>query len=116
MPLTLPLDAFMAPTVDPEPPYVAETAVVCFRRVAPGHVFLEVLRRGGMTYGFRYRAWVAWRDAGNAVRSHSWVYVEANESLITDSESTARLTAQHHAQVNRLHLVSEWVEVAREPE
>jgi hypothetical protein len=65
------LDPFWQPEIDPAQPAELPDDVVSFRAASNLHAGVELLRRSTGTFGFRYRAWVAWRDAGGAARRHS---------------------------------------------
>jgi hypothetical protein len=69
---------------------------------------VEVFRRGDASYGFRYQAWVAWRDAGGNARSHAWWQVQSDEGLFTDEYDTACTVAERHAASKGVQLEPAW--------
>lgn len=97
------IDAFSRPETEPDSQYVSEPDAECFVRVVGEHLFLEVFRRQSGSFGFRFIAWVAWRDAGNEVRSHSWHAYEPPDSGVFDLHS-AREAAESFAHSNGLVL------------
>lgn len=105
MPFMLPT---MAAEVDPDLPYRPRPGAVEWRATADNHVALEIIRRSDQSFGFRYVAWVAWRDAGNEVRSHSWWEVQPDESLFTDELETAREVSLRHARSRGLKFEPPW--------
>jgi hypothetical protein len=87
------IDVSMVPESVADTPYCPESDVVLWNRARDSDVVAEVFIRPEGTYGFRYSVWVAWRDAGQTVRSHSWWRVSPSENLFTDSFSDAQSRA-----------------------
>jgi len=104
------LDAFMTPERSPDSPYRAGEGTVAWRAADNGHVVMEIYRRANRTYGFRYMAWVAWRDAGGAVNGHGWWRLEP-EVLVADEYALTCTTAERHAASNDLRLESAWTSI-----
>jgi len=96
---------FLDPVVTPNELHACAADVLACRASADGLVIQEIYRRPNALLGFRYIAWVAWRDAGNTPQSHSWHEVSADEALVTDDEETARRVADHHAAAKGLRLL-----------
>ena len=72
-------------------PYQPAADVVRFAPAKLDPIVAEVIRRG-QNFGFRCIAWVAWRDAGNFVRDHSWHEVKQGDGIldtIQDAEAIA---------------------------
>jgi len=97
------IDAFLQPETEPDFQHVPESDAECFARAVGEYLVLEVFRRQSGSFGFRYVAWVAWRDAGNEVRSHSWHAYEPPDSGVFDLQS-AREAAERFAHSNGLVL------------
>ena len=103
-------DNFLAPECAPSSPYTPEEGTIAWRSALDGYIVLEVYRRPNQTYGFRYRAWVAWRDAGGAVNGHGWWRTEP-EVLVADKYASACTIAERHAASKSLRLESAWTSV-----
>ena len=95
-------DSGLAPVEMPRDAHVCEPDVVGCRSTVDGLVAQEVYRRPNGLFGFRYFAWVAWRDAADVVRSHTWHRISPDEGFVTDEYPTACEVAQHHAVSKRL--------------
>jgi len=106
--MNLLIDEFLRPQIAPEREYFPESDVVEWREINCGQIFLEIFKRRNGTFGYRYVAWVAWRDAGNAVRTHSWHVINAKDTLITDSLTDARHLAEDNAKRLGLFCSSGW--------
>jgi hypothetical protein len=98
---------FLKPETPPTQAYEPAANVVSWAELENGKVVLEIFRRGNGSFGYRYQAWVAWRDAGNAVRSHSWHKIEPRSGLITDDVTSARQIAAQGAADDGLS-IGEW--------
>ena len=90
------IDAFMAPETQP-PTYAPGDSVVAWCGTADPTIFVELYRRSDRTFGFRYRAWVAWRDAGGKGDRHGWHELMPDSNSVTDSIDTVRSAAKAHA-------------------
>ena len=90
-------DSALAPVETPSEPHTCESDVVSCRSTRNGLVVQEVYRRANGLLGFRYVAWVAWRDAGNVPRSHAWQGISPDEALVTDEYPTVCEVAERHA-------------------
>ena len=97
----------MRPECHPEP-YVADSQVASSRRYADGGVIAEVTRRGDGTFGCRFLAWVAWRDAGDNIRSHSW-YEIRQTGVIADSVVLAQQLADEYAKESAISPCGSWI-------
>lgn len=87
-------DAFLEPAVAPNESHSCGADVVACRGSADGLVNQEIYRRANGLFGFRYVAWVAWRDAGSTPRDHSWRAIDADQALVTDDYATACQVAE----------------------
>jgi len=105
-----PVGEFLRPVLDPEQ-YVPESDVVAWETLENGRIVLEVFKRTNGTFGFRYNAWVAWRDAGDEVRSHSWFRMNPASNLITDSFPDACNYAVSRANERGLSSEGKWSHV-----
>jgi hypothetical protein len=105
--LTL-IDPFLTPVIAPERPYSPTEGTVSWRPSVDGMIVLEVFRRTNGFFGFRYQAWVAWRDAGDEVQGHSWWKCEADDAYFADRFDTIREIAELHAQSKGVELDSVW--------
>jgi len=104
-------DSGMAPERVPDEPYTPAAGTIASRAATDGLIVLEVYRRPCQTYGFRYVAWVAWRDAGGQAAGHGWWRTE-REGLVTDEYQTACRVAEEHARANGVDLEPAWRPVA----
>jgi hypothetical protein len=92
----------------PSSPYRPESDVVSFSASAQDAVVAEVFVRPEGTFGYRYSAWVAWRDAGDAIASESWHCFSLDESLITDSVSQAQAAVRSFLQRHGVEIQATW--------
>ena len=97
----------------PPAPYVPGPDVAYWRPSDDVRIVLEVFRHSNGAFGFRYRAWVDWRDAGGELRGCSWHELYPAESLFPDDPYEAQLTAEHHASSKRVPLGGGWRTVAQ---
>ena len=104
---SLPLDDFVKPEDAPEE-YIHDAEVVAWRELDNGKVILEVFWRTKEALGYRYQAWVAWRDAGNEIRDHSWFLINPRDTLINDSLPVTIALAEDDARTTGLQFTSEW--------
>jgi hypothetical protein len=102
------IDSFLEPTSEPDAPHDVAADVVAFRVSADRRVIQELYRRPNGLLGFRYFAWVAWRDAGAQVRSHGWFKVEPERALVADNAAVAQEIASEHAISKGLQLPPRW--------
>lgn len=102
------IDHFMKPAVAPSG-YEPASDVVSTLTFDDGLVVAEVYSRGSGsgTFGYRFSAWVAWRDAGGLVRSHSWWH-PPSETTVADSISDAESSALHFATSKGLVSADRW--------
>lgn len=89
------INEWMLPECPPER-LVADARVVSSRPYEHGGVIAEITRRQDDSFGCRLQAWVAWRDAGDNIRSHSWHEI-LQTGVITDSVATAQRLADEYA-------------------
>lgn len=99
---------FLKPVVPPQQQYIPTASVVSWRELDSGEIVLEVFKRDSGSFGYRYQAWVAWRDAANSVRSHSWHEIQPKTALITDSHIEAQRLAAQSAAESGLSFHGEW--------
>lgn len=100
------IDQFMKPAEAPSG-YAPASDVVATLTFDDGLVVAEVFPRNSGTFGFRFSAWVAWRDAGGHVRSHSWWH-PACEAFVTDSTFSAEEGALRFAKSKGLAPAGNW--------
>jgi hypothetical protein len=100
-------NSFLAPVSVPVP-YEPSADVVAIRAAAKHPVFAEVFARPGGTLGVRFSAWVAWRDAGGDVRSHTWFQIATRTTVFLDSQSDAETYAEGYARGADLELGGDW--------
>jgi hypothetical protein len=105
------IDDFMKPVSEPEE-YVPVPDVVAWEILDNGCIVLEIFKRKNGTFGYRYNTWIAWRDAGGEVRSHSWRQKDPEGNLITDNISEACNHAVNHANEHGLSSEGNWNHVA----
>jgi hypothetical protein len=77
------------------------------RGTQDGSVVQEIYRRSSASIGFRYFAWVAWRNGGGHIENHGWYQIAPDQALVTDDYSSACEIADRHAKSKGLEL-SEW--------
>jgi hypothetical protein len=97
----------MAPECAPDSPYMPTDGTTAWRAATEGFIFVEVYQRATQTFGFRYVAWVAWRDAGGEAAGHGWWRTE-QEGLVTDEYETACSVAETHARSKGVDLEPSW--------
>lgn len=76
------LDESMRPESEPDQPYEPGKDVASIAVAADLPIIFEVFFRPDQTFGFRYSAWVAWRDAWGNVRSHDWWQAQPRASIV----------------------------------
>lgn len=100
------VDEFLAPESSPDQPYEPSKDVVSISIAANFPIVFEVFLRSNQNYGFRYSAWVAWRDAGGNVRSQSWWQAEPQVSIVGSvpeaQKSASEFAAAHGIKVGGL--------------
>jgi hypothetical protein len=101
-------DSFLSPEQRPDYPYVPGADVVSIRESNAIPAIGEVYKRLGGTFGFRFQGWVAWRDAGGNVRSHSWHEITPKESFFTNNVEEAQLGADSYAASTGIELAGQW--------
>ncbi|WP_203142928.1 hypothetical protein [Marinobacter mangrovi] len=102
------IDEFLMPVDEPDSNVEFQSGVIAWKPSLDGATIVQVLRRDSGTFGFGYLAWVAWRDAGDCIRSHSWHCVTPSIAAILVSEAEAKSYAEQHAATNGISLESEW--------
>jgi hypothetical protein len=100
-------DPSMSPQQRPDEPYTPTAHTIAWKPAPDGLIVLEIYRRPGGAYGFRYLAWVAWRDAGGDVRRHTWWQTEP-DGLLTDEYETACTVSEAHARECGVGLERVW--------
>jgi hypothetical protein len=101
-------DSFLCPEQRPDHPFVSDADVVSVREANDTLVIAEVYKRLGGTFGFRFQTWVAWRDAGGHVRSHSWHEIAPKESLFANDVEEAQFGADSYAASTGIALAGHW--------
>lgn len=101
------IDPFLKPVL-PAEPYEPSRDVVACRKSADGLTVAEVFSRTDGSLGFRFAAWVAWRDAGGEARGHGWECTHPDRSLFTDSFEVATDDANRYAESCGLLLEGLW--------
>lgn len=104
------VSAWMRPELPPEL-HVAESHVASFRNYDDGGVVAEVTRREGGSFGCRFQAWVAWRDAADNIRSHGWQEI-SQTGVVADSLASAQGLADEYARGCGLSPSGSWSDVA----
>jgi hypothetical protein len=102
------IDDFLRPEIPPNILYSPKTDTIAWRELNDGYVYLEIFRRSNGLYGFRYNAWVAWRDAGSNVQSHNWHRIDPKDSLITDQFEEVTALAEQNAKQNGFLFTKIW--------
>jgi hypothetical protein len=97
----------LTPLTSPSRAYSAAADVSSYRVTSDGAVAQELFRRSDESFGFRYRAWVNFADAGGGAH-HTWHEFPPSPSLVTDSVSTARQEAEAHSEQSGLQFES-WI-------
>ena len=105
------IDDFLKPEIPPEK-YLPASNVIAWRSLGGGYGALEVFRRKSGTFGFQYRVWVAWRDAGNEVQDHGWHIISSRTELMAGTLPEARTLASMDAEELCLELTGEWASVS----
>jgi len=59
------VDDFLKPIIAPTSTFAVTSDLVAYKLSKDKLVSLQLFRRNNQTFGFRYIAWVAWRDAGD---------------------------------------------------
>lgn len=98
---------FLRPVDTPEK-YAALSDVVAWKATSEGQVIIEIFKRANGTFGYRFNAWVAWRDADDEVRSHDWLQINPQNNLITDTIEKACLYAEKEALRHDLSVSVNW--------
>ena len=78
------------------------------RRYESGSVIAEIIRRDVGSFGCRFMAWVAWRDAGDVIRSHTWHEIHRS-GIVADSVVLAQQLADLAAKEYSLTVTGTWV-------
>lgn len=101
-------DSFMNPEQPPDCSYTPDANVISVRAASEIPATAEIFQRSSGTYGFRFQAWVAWRDAGGAIRSHSWHEIVAKDPFFTDLVAEAQFAADAYAASTGITLAGIW--------
>ncbi len=100
-------DEFLFPENKPTFQSTTENSVYAWSDAQEYPIVFEVFEKDTNIYGFRYQAWIAWRDAGNVVRDHDWRMFEP-QILFTDNPSEAIAAADMYAKVHGVELTEVW--------
>jgi hypothetical protein len=84
-------------------PYRPSPDVVSFAPAAHDAIVAEVVVRREQYFIFRFVAWVAWRDAGDTVRDHSWHEIKQGDGIF-DRIEDAEARASDYAQTKGIEL------------
>ena len=106
------INNFLKPVVPPQEAYRGSSDVAAWRQLNGGEAVLEVFQRDNGLFGYRFQAWVAWRDAANEVRSHSWYQIDLKSALITDRRAEEISLADKSALELGASFSGEWNENA----
>jgi hypothetical protein len=87
------IDPFLLPIVEPNSPYTPSNEVIAFCEAQGIYVVFEIYRPFNLAFSFRYYGWVAWRDAGGYVRSHSWHRFYPPHTSLVSTELEAKSSA-----------------------
>ncbi|CAN7378513.1 hypothetical protein LJR066_002132 [Acidovorax sp. LjRoot66] len=101
------IDSFLAPDIAADR-YTRSPDAVAYQISAEGSIAAEVFSRSDGTLGFRFMAWVAWRDAGGNARSHAWEAIHPNHGLVTDRIEVAQEEATRYAAARGVALQGNW--------
>lgn len=101
-------DSFLIPEQEPTSAYTPENCIALWAAATQYSVICEVYEKNSSLFGFRFQAWVAWRDAGNNVRSHDWYAIEP-EGLLTDNVNEAIECATNYANSKGVLLSAKWL-------
>lgn len=101
------IDSFLATDIAADSYAPSQDAVAC-QISADGLIAAEVFSRSDGTLGFRFVAWVAWRDAGGNARSHAWEAIHPNHGLVTDRIEVAQEEATRYAAARGMALQDTW--------
>ena len=101
------MNPFMLPDLEPEP-YRPGPEVVAWLPAMDGRVVVEIFRRTNDAYGFRYNAWVAWRDGGGEARKHSWWENHPVTAVFCPEQEIARKIAVEDARNAGVELENTW--------
>ena len=101
-------DDFLA-DIPPNIQYVKTEDVVSWRYCEDGFVVVELVKRPDSFYSIRYLAWVAWRDAGDIVRSRSWHIVDPGHAAIADDLEKVREIADETTNSLGLKYSGDWL-------
>ena len=92
----------------PAPAYGPPAGVCLWRANVAGSTVQEVFERPSGTFGYRYLAWTAQRDAGGNVRAHGWRRITGIDGSVADSADAARKLAESDAERRGLEFPSNW--------
>lgn len=101
-------DEFLIPEIPPLSNCVTEGNVAFSSNSTEFPIVCEVFEKDNQFYGFRFQAWVAYRDAGDFVRGHNWQVFET-ENLITHNVNEAIESAKFSANSKGIKLSEAWL-------
>ena len=87
------IDSSLQATCLPEVGYEPADDIASWSESSSPMLVAEIFARPEGTFGYRWSAWVAWRDAGHNVRAHSWHAFSPPTALVTDSLAEAQQQA-----------------------
>ena len=100
-------DDFLKQAIPPEE-YVPLEGTILFKTSDNNDIVLEIFQRKDGSFGFRYQAWVGWRDAGNNLVSHRWTEINPGQTTITDELVTVKNAAIEMANSKGLVFKLDW--------
>lgn len=104
--------SFLKPVLAAEP-YLPSQGVASYQVSTDGLAVAEVFARVDGSWGFRFAAWVAWRDAGGEVRAHSWESVHPTHALVTDRFGVAADEATRYGASRGVTLKGTWIGLSK---
>lgn len=105
------IDEFLRPVEKSSSNIEFQADVVSWQLSAEGDIVVQIFRRSSGSFGIGYLAWVAWRDAGDCVQSHSWHPIAPSTTAILASETEAKSYAEHQASTDGIKLKGQWCSV-----
>lgn len=94
--------------IDPPAAYAAALDAVRWRASVDELFVQEIFRRAERSFGFRYLAWVEWRDADQVVQGHSCHRVTGLDAHVVESVEAAIALSTLVAASCGLEFAQEW--------
>ena len=99
---------FLQPEIDPTDVDAPMGDVVAWRNIENQHTSVEVYKTSTGLYTFRYRMWVAWRNADGEAEAHGWHTIAPTMTTIIDNLVDTCLEADRDIETMGLVYVGEW--------